>query len=571
MKNKRLDKEIIKKIILGDLLKGEIVEEKKGTSGIVYIVDLGKNACPRYVAYKTIEMLEGKIDKKKLNKFVREARVWFKLKGYALIITPFYINYFGNTPLICMPFCDTDLESYLKGKNQLDLIETLVFTAQILKALIFAEEKGITAHQDLKPGNILLEDLRKKSKDFCSEDVDKSMKFEVRLADFGLANAWKEIGKPQGSFPYMAPEQYTPDKYKTFKPDIFATGVMMVEMLMGVHPCGKRTKRAWGDWNDKKWEHWAKDGERKVKIGTDEVSKDLESLIRRMLLPNPDERPHKEQVLNEVMDILLKLNKSTATQLKLLFEYYDIDAGYYKEETRLRALFEISQLPNQLDIVINELLEEISTLEKSIDTPREAVYFCELCYRTSKLLLKRRKGGDGDKVRNFAERIISEAIKWEGEIKAHHKYHEEKSEVVASTVRDFEAYAELVNYGKELLEGMIGKERTKTFFEEKGRRIKSAYFYCIAGDLYLKGELTKAIEILNKCIELNPEEALFYYIRASQTEDRLQKMEASKKLGNRESQELKESMLQDVKKALQIAPDWEAPKRFYEKYSKEEK
>ena len=173
MKNDKLSKEILEKA-LGFHLKGEIVDKKKGTYGIVFIVNQGESVHPRYVAYKTIETLE-EFEEDKLENFVREARQWFRVKGHSLILTPFYITYFRSLPLICMPFCEMDLQTYLEKQEKLELIETLVFAAQILKGLMFAKSRDIEAHQDLKPGNILLDDLSEKFVGFPPKDVHPSI------------------------------------------------------------------------------------------------------------------------------------------------------------------------------------------------------------------------------------------------------------------------------------------------------------------------------------------------------------------------------------------------------------
>jgi serine/threonine protein kinase len=574
MENRKFISEKIKKTILGFHLKGKIIDEKEGTYGVVYIVDQGEKFSPRYIAYKTIKKtLEEKIEENKLKNFAREARIWFRAKGHALILTPFYITHFEEIPLICMPFCDKDLESYLRAKERLNYTETLVFTTQVLKALTFAEDRGIMAHQDLKPSNILLEDLSKKFKDFPPSNVHESIKFKVRLADFGLANAWKEIGKPQGSFPYMAPEQYTPSEYRTFNPDVFAVGVIIVEMLTGLHPCGKKTKTVWRDWNRKKWEQWAKNGERKFEIGAGEVSKELENLLLKMLSPNPEDRPSKKDALSKTINLLSRVDEATAEQLKLLIEYYDALAGYLEEKSRLDAFTQICRLPELQDVVINELLKEISNIEKDIDTPRKAVWFCENSCTTSKLLLQRGRESDKEKVENFANRIIEVANRWKAEIKAHHMYPELKFRetilIERPSFRDFEVYALLIGYGREILEKVIGKEETEKVFENKDSYTKSAYFYTIAADYHSRGDEMKAIEMLDKCIKLNPEEAVFYYMKALWTKHYLFKMEILKKLENEKKNIIKEIILENIKKAIQIAPNWKEAKKLYEECLKE--
>lgn len=193
----------LEEMILSFHLKGDIVEKKKGTYGVVYIVK--QNTIPQYVAYKTTKEEH---DAEKLNAFIREAKVWFKVRGHALILTPFYIVNIKNRPLICMPYCEKTLRDYLNENEKLSPIGASVIISQVLKGLIFARYRGIEAHQDLKPENILLEDLSKKFENWPPKDVNKTLKWRVRICDFGSANAWKELGKPHGTKPYMAPEQW---------------------------------------------------------------------------------------------------------------------------------------------------------------------------------------------------------------------------------------------------------------------------------------------------------------------------------------------------------------------------
>lgn len=42
------------KTILENSISGKIVEEKKGASGVIYIVDNGENTFPRKIAFKSV-------------------------------------------------------------------------------------------------------------------------------------------------------------------------------------------------------------------------------------------------------------------------------------------------------------------------------------------------------------------------------------------------------------------------------------------------------------------------------------------------------------------------------------
>lgn len=44
------------KTILQHSIKGKIVEEKQGASGVIYIVEHGENTSPRKIAYKSVRV-----------------------------------------------------------------------------------------------------------------------------------------------------------------------------------------------------------------------------------------------------------------------------------------------------------------------------------------------------------------------------------------------------------------------------------------------------------------------------------------------------------------------------------
>jgi serine/threonine protein kinase/predicted ATPase len=93
---------------------------------------------------------------------------------------------------------------------------------QIAEALSVAHQQGVI-HRDLKPGNILLDEVG-----------------NAYLTDFGIAKdlsveGLTQTGKIVGSVDYLAPEQAKGEKV-TPKTDIYALGVLLYEMLVGEHP-----------------------------------------------------------------------------------------------------------------------------------------------------------------------------------------------------------------------------------------------------------------------------------------------------------------------------------------------
>ena len=190
-------------------LRGTIVDRKEGKFGLVLIVDLGTQRHPRYVCFKTLKAANDSYPEDQLYQFTREARIWFRVGYHPLVLRPFYVTAFQGRPLICMPYCDSNLREFQEQlpNGRLDPVGCLVVAAQILKALDFMQAK-VAAHQDLKPENILLTDLSSKYEGWPPQGVNGVMKYGLRIADFGLSNAWQQLGKPQGTLPYLSPQQF---------------------------------------------------------------------------------------------------------------------------------------------------------------------------------------------------------------------------------------------------------------------------------------------------------------------------------------------------------------------------
>ncbi len=112
---------------------------------------------------------------------------------------------------------------------------------EMLKALEYAHTRQVVrdgslvpldvVHRDISPPNILL-----------------SLQGEVKLTDFGIAkasvNALETVsGVVKGRFDYMSPEQSAGDPVDP-RTDLFATGVVLYQMLTGVHPFARASEPA---------------------------------------------------------------------------------------------------------------------------------------------------------------------------------------------------------------------------------------------------------------------------------------------------------------------------------------
>ena len=103
-------------------------------------------------------------------------------------------------------------------------VEVVRVGAQLLDALEAAHTAGLV-HRDVKPSNVL---------------IDRSG--EVKLADFGIAKRFDDlaaslttVGSVIGTPQYLAPEQAA-GLSATPQSDVYSTGVLLYEMLIGTRP-----------------------------------------------------------------------------------------------------------------------------------------------------------------------------------------------------------------------------------------------------------------------------------------------------------------------------------------------
>jgi serine/threonine protein kinase len=135
-------------------------------------------------------------------------------------------------PFIVMEYVQgITLTEYIKKKGPLPIDDVLAIASQVLAILTYAYSKGIQAHRDIKPGNIMI-DLRTQV---------------VTVMDFGIA---KTVGSSLTHSTvlytpkYAAPEQLLPSKFGGVvdkRADLYALGVVLYEMLTGKAPFNGET------------------------------------------------------------------------------------------------------------------------------------------------------------------------------------------------------------------------------------------------------------------------------------------------------------------------------------------
>ncbi len=204
----------------GDRIGRYLIEGPIGSGSYGEIFSGQDTELQRPVALKFIA--PQKLDNGAAQRLLREARAASSLNHPNIVVVHEVITW-GAWPVIVMELVSgSSLRAMCGQKLSQDL--GLGIGAQVLQALAFAHRNGVV-HLDLKPENIMLR----------PDGI-------VKVLDFGLARSSPRVssgsttgGISVGTLRYMAPEQYTGAPASPAS-DIFSTGIILYEMLAGVHP-----------------------------------------------------------------------------------------------------------------------------------------------------------------------------------------------------------------------------------------------------------------------------------------------------------------------------------------------
>ncbi|KAE8872887.1 hypothetical protein PTNB73_02038 [Pyrenophora teres f. teres] len=168
-----------------------------------------------------------------------------------------------------------ELFSYIHEQGGLIEIHTVHIFRQIIAALKYCHRINIH-HRDLKPENILL-------------DRDT---MTVKLVDFGMAALQpegKKLTTPCGSPHYAAPEVIKTISYDGAKADVWSCGVILFVLLTGRPPFNYS-----GD--DRHLKHLFRDIAETKYTMPDNISREAQDLIKRILVADPKRRISLEEI-----------------------------------------------------------------------------------------------------------------------------------------------------------------------------------------------------------------------------------------------------------------------------------
>lgn len=186
------------------------------------------------------------------------------------------------------------LDGMLQEEGAIGFDRSMLIVRQIANGLHEAHQQGVV-HRDIKPGNIMVEQL-------------PAAGFFARILDFGLVHMIEDVSQTRGfrGTPlYAAPEQCSAEMPVDSRCDIYALGCVLFHCLVGRPPF-------WGDDAVKIIEeHLNAEPPALADIDPDLVVPDsLERLLAKMLRKDPDDRPDNLRSVIAVLDDIVEENQS---------------------------------------------------------------------------------------------------------------------------------------------------------------------------------------------------------------------------------------------------------------------
>ena len=218
-------------------------------------------------------------------KFVRKTGCIFDadseiemLKSLDYYLFPRIVDAFCEDESICIVtdyVKGENLKSYISREGPLSVNVALMFTKELLKALIYLHSRNPSIlYLDMKPENIMLTD-----------------EGEIRLVDFGIARSVLLKNKCIGTNGYSPPEQYICGKTVDERADVFSLAMTVYSLLTGKIPKADLKKQR-------------EDIHRSTKIPPD---------IKRILLKCTNERIEKRPYPKDVLRMIEKMNSGRNT------------------------------------------------------------------------------------------------------------------------------------------------------------------------------------------------------------------------------------------------------------------
>ena len=225
-------------------------------------------------------------------------------KGFNLVVNLTHSNIFkplaydihNGVPFLVMSYCQHGSTSTKIGKMSED--EVWKFAHDVAAGLAYLHDNKAIVHQDIKPGNILIDDGGKYM--ITDFDISTRQRHTVRMTAKQVQEM-QDFNYGSGTPDYMGPERW-PDKEEGYRPsskpiaasDIWSLGATLFELMTGEMPFGE-TGGAYQRSLCKKLSSRKRKSNAIPEI-KGKYSKELKKLVRMCLAKDAWDRPSAKQI-----------------------------------------------------------------------------------------------------------------------------------------------------------------------------------------------------------------------------------------------------------------------------------
>jgi serine/threonine protein kinase len=259
----------------------------KGGMGSVFLAE--DPVLKRKMAIKTLraELACNAVSKER---FMREAQIVSALK-HEHIVTIYNVGEQYGIPYLVMEYLEgQSLEDVIQKKKKWTWVQIIRLGREIARALSVAHAQNLI-HRDIKPGNIWLEMVDKKTN-----------KTRVKILDFGLARyveqsaGLTQAGMVVGTPHYVSPEQAR-GKDLDSRSDLFSLGVVLYRLSTNKMPFDGEDTLAL-------LTSLAVDTPKPMREHNPEVPAEFDELVMKLLAKCPDDRPASAKVVAEELQTI---------------------------------------------------------------------------------------------------------------------------------------------------------------------------------------------------------------------------------------------------------------------------
>lgn len=259
----------------------------------------------RNVALKVVRAAENvsEAEREEMVEGLKHEAVTIAKFNHPNVVSVYDVEGQGGTAYIAMELVEgLSLERYLARRKRVPWTEALVIGLATTKAIAAAHDNGIV-HHDIKPGNVLL-------------GRDGS----IKVTDFGIsrpiAAASHRSDVVFGSPSYLSPEAC---KGRRMGPegDIFALGVTLYEILIGINPFRRQTVQA-------TIRATIDDEVPELSSRLEGIDTQFSAIIGSMLRKDPEARPHSAaEIADRLAEIVRRIGARWEFPAALLLRTVD--------------------------------------------------------------------------------------------------------------------------------------------------------------------------------------------------------------------------------------------------------